>query len=313
MNKRGYLEISFSWIFALIVGAFILFLAIFFLVKLINTSENTADIKTAKEIGIITNPMETSFEEGKVSVLRMPLESRIYFDCSESGTFGSQRIKVQEKIKGKYTETDLEAEFESKYFFAERPVEGKTFYLFSKPFYFPFKSGSLIYVIPSEKSYCFLETPEEIEEEITNLGLTNIIFKEEDCLENSIRICFEDNLEFCDINVDFLGGFVEKSNEKIYFVEDYSLMYAGIFSNPEIYECQLNRLIKRTKILAEIYQSKIEDYSQSECTSNSIYSELNFFKNQLSGYSSSSDLITLEFSKQELQSVNEHSSSCRQW
>ena len=48
MKKRGYLELPFSWIFALIVGAFILFIAILLIVRITKTETSSSDIQTSK-------------------------------------------------------------------------------------------------------------------------------------------------------------------------------------------------------------------------------------------------------------------------
>ena len=45
MKKRGYLELPFSWVFALIVGAFILFIAILLIVRITKTETSSQDIQ----------------------------------------------------------------------------------------------------------------------------------------------------------------------------------------------------------------------------------------------------------------------------
>ena len=64
-NSRGALQISFAWLFALIVGAFILFLAIFMVMKFAGTGDKVIDAETATQIGIILNPLETGFEAAR--------------------------------------------------------------------------------------------------------------------------------------------------------------------------------------------------------------------------------------------------------
>ena len=118
MKKRG-LQISFAWLFAIIVGAFILFLAIYFVTKYIGQQETIMDAKTSKEIGVLLNPLETSFESSKVTYLNMPVESRIYNKCSKRDTFGKQLIQVSQKSLGKWTETNIDVGFENKYLFSE--------------------------------------------------------------------------------------------------------------------------------------------------------------------------------------------------
>ena len=57
--KKGFLQISFAWLFAIIVGIFILFLAIYGVTKLINVGQYQIDSETAKNLGILLNPLET--------------------------------------------------------------------------------------------------------------------------------------------------------------------------------------------------------------------------------------------------------------
>jgi hypothetical protein len=59
MNKQG-IEMGFSWIFAIIVGVVILFLAIYTTTRIIGTSRYELDTETAKKISILIDPLETS-------------------------------------------------------------------------------------------------------------------------------------------------------------------------------------------------------------------------------------------------------------
>src|SRR3990167_8873867 len=101
MKKRG-LEFSFAWLFAIIVGAFILFLAIFASVKIIKTSETELDAKTGKEFGFLLNPLETGVESASSSSITMPVESRIKNGCSLQGNFGRQTIQLSQKSFNKW-------------------------------------------------------------------------------------------------------------------------------------------------------------------------------------------------------------------
>lgn len=263
MKKNAYLQISFAWLFAIIVGAVILFLAIYASIKLIGTEQQTLDAKTGKEIGILLNPLETSFETAKVTFFTMPVETRIYNKCEIYDPFGKQIIQVSQKSFNKWTETDIDVSFPNKYIFSEKNIEGKKFYVFSKPFNFPFKVADLIYIISSKKEYCFINAPEEVNDEIYNLNQDNLLLEEDGC-EDSIKVCFGRGTD-CEINV--YEKYVEKDGEEIYFEGD-SLMYAAIFSDKDIYDCQLERLMKRTKNLALIYKDKTNFISKTGCSSN---------------------------------------------
>ncbi len=256
-RKRGALEISFGWLFALIAGAIILFFAIYFSTRLISTEKETISAETGKEIGILLNPLETSFESSQTTSITIPAETRIHNTCDDfTGKFGRQIIQLDQKNLGKWTKTNIDVFFSNKYIFSEEEIEGKKFYIFSKPFEFPFKVADLIYMSSADKGYCFVSAPDEVEEEIVNLNQSNLHTGE--CKGEETRVCFGGGN--CDINVDYDAGVVEKHGESMYFSgigEDArALMYAAIFSDKEVYECQIKRLMMRTSELSLLYQDK---------------------------------------------------------
>ena len=97
MNKHGAFEISFAWLFAIVIGGFILFLAIFASVKLIGLGEVESSAKTSQEIGVLLNPLETGFESARSASFSMPVDTRIYGRCNLDGSFGKQLISVSQK------------------------------------------------------------------------------------------------------------------------------------------------------------------------------------------------------------------------
>ncbi len=305
MNNKGYLQISFGWLFAIIVGAFILFIAIYATTRFIGTEEQTLSAKTGKEIGILLNPLETSFETVKTTFFTMPVETRIYNKCNNYGDFGKQIIQVSQKSFGKWAETNINVGFANKYIFSEKEIEGKKFYIFSKPFEFPFKVADLIYMIPSTEKYCFVRPPTYIEDEIDELDHENLLL-EEDCSEEDIKVCF--NFGDCNISVWENAGYVEKNGDKVYFEGD-ALMYAGIFADSDIYECQLKRLMKRLNNLALLYRDKAIFISRTGC-----YSNLNLLalSNSAEGLSSSSDLSSINYIVEDIKEQNDLA-NCKLW
>lgn len=304
MNKKGYLQISFAWLFAIIVGAFILFLAIYAVTKISKTEQTVQDLKTSKEIGILLNPLETGFETGKTTALTMPTDTKIYNICNNIGTFGEQRIRTSQKSLNKRTKTDDDVGFSNKYLFSERYVEGKKFYLFSKPFDFPFKVADLIYITSAAEQYCFIDAPEDIEDEISELKQENLLLK--DCSDNSIKICFEESN--CDIDVDYYGKSVKKERETMYFEGD-TLMYAAIFSDKDIYECQLKRLMQRTRQLSLLYKDKADFIP---CDSN-LNQDLLDFSNFADSLSDSRDLYRVNYIVEIIDDKNEDNWRCKLW
>ncbi|KKL56935.1 hypothetical protein LCGC14_2240410, partial [marine sediment metagenome] len=71
----------------------------------------------------------------------------------------------------------------------------------------------------------------------------------------------------CDIVVNYGARYVDKNNKRMYFYSN-SLMYAAVFSDKEIYECQLKRVMQRGEQLALIYKDKAQFISREGCTTN---------------------------------------------
>ena len=251
MGKKGFIQISFTWLFAIIVGAIILFFAIYASVKLIGTEGSISSTETGKEIAVLLNPLETGFGETTTTPLTLPRESRINNNCETFGEFGEQEISISQQRGSEWEATGVSSVVNNKYLFSNERVEGKNFYLFSKPFEFPFKVADLIFLTSSKDVYCFADSPQDIKDELNGLNQGNLLT--ENCPSNSIDVCF--SRENCEINVNINGREVEKKGDLVYFEGD-ALMYGAIFAEGEIYECQVKRLMGRVKELSIIYNDK---------------------------------------------------------
>ncbi|MFH1787683.1 MAG: hypothetical protein ABH811_02750 [archaeon] len=305
MNSKAYLQISFAWLFAIIVGAVILFLAIFFVTKLIKTEQTISDAKTGKEIGFLLNPLEIGFESAKSITINFPTETRIYNKCRTNGNFGRQLVQVSQKNFEKWTETDIDVGFSNKYIFSEEYTEGKDFYIFSKSFDFSFKITDIVYLTSQLQEYCFLDAPEKIQEELMFLNQKNLLI--ENCSDKSTRVCFRGGGN-CDIRVEYGKKRILKNSEFVYFEGD-ALMYAGIFSDFDIYECQVKRLMQRTDNLAQLYHEKALFLSNKGCESNLDLVSLSNLANKLED---SSDLSLIKEFVEEIDYKNSIG-DCRLW
>ncbi len=293
-NKKAVFEISFGWLFALLAGAVILFLAIYISVRLIGTEKETISAETGKEIGILLNPLETSFESAQTTSISIPAETRIHNSCdSLSGEFGRQIIRLEQKSFGKWTKTDVDVFFNSKYIFSQEETEGRKFYIFSKPFAFPFKIADLIYMTSSKEMYCFTGAPNDVKEEIIDLNQSNLLVG--DCTGEEIKVCFKGG-ENCAINVDYNSGIIEKEGEEVHFAgvgDARALMYAAIFSDKNTYECQVKRLMMRTRELSLLYADKEMITNKKGCGEN-MGSILNEFSEMASNLAGSEELSLME-------------------
>ena len=307
-SEKGAMQMSFAWIFAIIAGIFILGLAIFAIERFTGIESTASDAETSKGIGVLLNPLEISFESGKTTSFSLATDSRIYSTCSDFGDFGTQRISVSQKVYGKWSETDIQVSFINKYIFANEPVEGKNFVVFSKPFNMPFKIADLIYMISKNENYCFINPPRNIEEEISNLNLENL--RHRNCFENSIRVCF-DGGQNCDVNVNHNTGLIEKNGESYYFSDD-SLMYAGIFAEKDLYECQVKRLVLRGEQISLLYEDKVNFLQQRIGCGSEVRSNLAIFNTLLSSFQDSFDLRTIKTIAGNLDNSNDFG-ECKLW
>jgi len=195
-NKKGF-QISFAWLFAIIVGSFIIFLAIFASVKLIGTEQEISNVETSKEIEILANVLETGFESSKTVSLEIPLETRIKNNCAPVSAFepfGVQGIQLAQKSLNRWSEIGTEIKFRNRYIFSKDITEGKKFYMFSKSFEFPFEVSDVIYLTSTENEYCFIGNEDSLEydiikREISSLNQRNLFV--EDCPSSSINVCFD--------------------------------------------------------------------------------------------------------------------------
>jgi len=305
-DKSG-IEFSFTWLFAIIVGAVILVLAIYAATKIIGSGQSETTAAAAKEIGVLLNPLETSFQDDVSTSLSIAADTRIYNTCDDFGSFGSQGISTAQKSFGKFSEPSVEVSFPNKYIFSGEFEEGKQFYIFSKPFDFPFKVADVIYLSSANKKYCFIDAPDEIEEELEELGQGNLLIGNCSASSGMTRVCFGP-ASGCNINVEYNAGYVRKNSTRLYFETD-ALMYAAIFSDKNIYECQIKRLMMRAEELASIYEKKANLLSQKDCNSNL---DLGIFGASLDNYNDSSDLTSLLNKANEIEGGNE-ASSCPLW
>jgi len=306
--KKGFLDISFSWIFAILIGGIILFAAIYGVGKVSRTQETKVSAETATDIGGLLSSLETSIESAKSIYLKLPVESRIRNKCDSYEGFGRVGISIDEYIKNQWASSGINVYFENKYLFSSDYEEGRGFYAFTKPFEFPFKVANLIYLTSEDKEYCFVGTPLKMQKEIDELNQPNLFT--ENCEKNTsmIQVCFTKTN--CDIVVGLTGKYVRKGTEQVYFDGD-ALMYAAIFSDKDIYECEVLRLMQRTKELTKIYEDKALRVKEVGCNSD-VLTDLNLFESEISLLNSSKDLAQLKLTSDTLKNGNDHA-KCKLW
>jgi len=316
-NKRGF-EFSFGWMFALIIGAVILFLAIYATVKLIGTERDVQSTEVAKQLGILLIPAETGFGEGKsIPSIKFATETRVYNNCTLKGVFGEQLISVatSSSLGKKWTAPGIASNYPNKYIFSSSIIEGDEINVFSKPFNFPYKTGELLFIWSNKEHFCLINPPSEIEKEIESLGLKNINFTQQitECKEKSRKICFYSSLPECDVVVSSNDMSIRWKGGQTSFY-DGSLIYGAIFSEPKLYECQVQRLMKRTSELAYIYLGKSSILSaRAGGCSQGLQAYLSDYGKKTANATSSYALRENRFANEELKRMNDGLQACKLW
>ena len=298
MDKNGF-EFSFAWMFAVLVGAVIIFLAIYGVTRLINKEEYKTSTTTAKQISIIFEPMTIGLEEGKKPVpITLKEETKLYNRCSDEGAFGKQQFSLSRKgFGGKWTDEGGKISVTNKYVFSDEEEQGKVMNFFSLPFNMPWKVSEVIFL--TSKDYCFKDAPENIKELVEDLDLQNIKF--ENC-SKSINVCF--GYGNCDINVrgtcldcedEYEYGYISKGKDKLTY--SGNLIYGAIFSDKEVYECNIKRLMKRAIQQALIYKDE-GDFLSINCGTSTPAGLLQIISSAKELKSSDGLLLVNSFSKQ---------------
>ena len=300
LKEKRAMEFGFSWIFAIIAGAVILFLAIYGASQIINISKSTQYGEAAKSLSILYEPLQ-GVADAQLQVIKFNKETRIVSDCytpDVSNFFGRQTIAVTEKsgFGQKWAKAGPEISIYNKFIFADRQEQGKEMYVFSKPLYLGFKVSDLIMSVSLSEDYCFVSAPNFVLDEIQALGFRNINFTNNllICEQDSEKICFGFNSPGCESgvfgDVDFTKGTIIKQGKTVAYAGN--LLYAGIFSSPEIYECNVNRLSKKSLALAYVYDKKVDLVKSKDCNS-LIANYLKVMGFGLANLERSSDLIPI--------------------
>lgn len=266
--KRG--QFNFAWIFAIVAGGAILLLAIFGAMRTGDTYRYQADTEIAKSISIITDPLQAGFAEGSFGKIIFKKETRINNICL-SGGFGQNDISVSTRsdIGEPWNLAGGATSIHNKYLFSSEQNSGFDYYIFSKPFNFPYEISDLIFM--TSENYCFVNTPEDIASEVLGLNIENIEIG--NCTRiDLINVCFGTGGD-CDVMVygscrsgcDSLydEGTVSKSGGDMEYVGN--LMWAAIFSDKLIYDCNVERLMYRTGKIAEMFLGKADLMNARGC------------------------------------------------
>ncbi|MFC1685966.1 hypothetical protein ACFLZZ_03010 [Nanoarchaeota archaeon] len=289
MKKRG--AVSYVWIFSLIIGALILFLAIFSAQKFTETSSLQEQRTLVRQFDILLDPFASVGSIATMTLSKsvsMATDVQINFRCSKEENYNE--VNLRTKTRGEWNKWPIPGfKIRDKYVFSES-LEGKDFWVFAKQFEMPWRVDDLIYI--ADQSYCFnfdIENApqnmkpelEAIKREVEALQ-SDVIAVEGSCIPGSKDVCIKTShgRRDCSINVFYDLGLVKKDGESIPFI-DNSLMYGIILSDPEFYDCNLNRLLRRARTQTEINLDKAKVMEQKGCNTRGLQSSLEKMKTEL--------------------------------
>lgn len=287
--KKG--QFDFVWIFALIVGGAILALAIYGAMNFGETTELARNSEISKSLSVLIDPMQAGFAESSFGKITFRQDTRINNYCFEDfEDFGKNQISIQTlSKKGDWGVAGAENAVKNKYIFSEERVEGTEFFVFSSSFNFPYKVSDV--VVLTSMNYCFVDAPDEIVDDVELMGLGNVFIEESldldesECLSDFVRVCFGSGSN-CDVTVygtctsNCLNGVYDegrivKRGGDVYYVE--GLIYAGIFSSVENYNCNIERLLYRSASIARVLYDKADFMSVRGCNSN-LQTDLSYWR-----------------------------------
>lgn len=272
---------QFAWIFAVIVGAVILFLAFYFIGTHLLGERMKHETIEAQAFEMIMNPLSYLGNLGAVTAtpLKLTEKAELVIDCkspSSETELGWNSIEVITERKKERKEPVIRKAYD-KYLYADiTGEEVKTLQSLTATFDMPWRVADLTMLWSIKKNYCFVEAPDRIINKLGNTTETSLDIKSISFCNNtnmpgccplgSTIVCFpkaEEDDYNCEITVSLTT--VKKDGLRLFYIgleDDKSrdaLLYAAIFSNKTLYDCNLRRLAKRLSLQTKIYLKKAAD------------------------------------------------------
>lgn len=308
-------EFNFVLLFAIFAGSAILILAIYGASQFASTGRFQTSTLVAKQLDILTDPFQAGFATSEKNEITFNQDITIRNYCENFTYFGYNTMAVLVDMDVGNEEVGSEIQIKDKYVFSKEFISGRKIYSLSKSFNFPFKISDYLIFISEDDFYCFEDSPDWFKQDLQNLNFPNMEFSNCNSNELYTQVCFEDKA--CDIYVSggcvgpdcdnkYDIGTVSKQGTILYYQKD--LLLPAIFSDKEIYNCNVNRLLEKASVLIDIYSQKAQLLNQKECT-NYLQSDLESLKQQID---SGVDIRTLHSIQYNLLIKNKEG-NCRVW
>ncbi len=272
--KRG--EINFVTLFAIIAGIFILVSIIYGATKISDTKAYESNTKIAKQISVFLDPLQVGFATSSKGLIDFNQNVKMKNICDNYTNAGMNKLSISTlNSKKQFSDFSVPISIYDKYIFSHEEIEDSLIYTISRKFSYPYEVSDFIILIPSNTKYCFEDAPDKIIDSLSAFNLDNMLFSNCKDDKDFIQICAGSSR--CDVEViglcndfscsskyDF--GYIRKNRDYFYYVDD--LIYPAIFSDIENYNCNLERLIYKTSLVAELYSLKSYEMYKRGCVSN---------------------------------------------
>lgn len=269
MKKSNKAQFNFVWLFAVFAGTTILILAIYGATKFSDTQRLETSAKTSKEISILTDPMQAGISEQEVGEIYFTQETRIDNSCNDF-ELGKNLIStsIRTNKREEFKRVTIQVPVTNKYIFSSKEESGKSFTVISRPFNFPYEISDILILVPSWKNYCFTGSDIELKKDLETLSRNIPSFEVDNCTkQDSIKVCFSSSQD-CDIRVNGNSNFgvVRKEGEEL--VYSGNLLYAAIFSDKSLYDCNVKRLLYRSSLISQELSQKADLLNLRNCNTN---------------------------------------------
>lgn len=311
--SRG--EFNFVLLFAIFAGVAILILAIYGASQFASTGRFQTSTLVAKQLDILTDPFQAGFASAQKNEISFNQNITIKSSCENFTEFGSNDLSVLIDMDLGQEKYGTPIKINDKYIFSSEYISGRKIYSLSKSFSFPFKVSDYLIFFSEEDHFCLEDSPDWFKQQLQNLEIPVLKFRECKNNEYYTQVCFSDPA--CDIYVsggcngpdcenEYDIGAVSKEGIILYYQKD--LLLPAIFSNPSIYNCNVNRLLQKASFLTDIYSEKALILNQKDCI-NYLQSDLDSFKQQID---SNADIRSLHSIQYNLL-IKNREGSCRVW
>jgi len=248
-NKKG-IEITFSWIFAIIAGTLIFLFFVGFAADNMDLFGKLTAIRVSEEM----NSAFTGLKTGLVSTsLSFNKEVKLQFKC-----IGEKKEKL---IVGWRSGKNLYDNL----VFSPEELNGNEFLLMTKSWNVPYKVDNFIF-ISDKRNYCLIKTPYELKNKLPSDFES--LLKYESCNgktitfsqdENNCSSFFTINYEYDSVN-NLYGSICLGDGKPLLFYGD-AMIYAAIFGDQ--FDCLYPLIEEKFKIMRDVYLNKIVDISCS--------------------------------------------------